>query len=429
MMRALFSGVTGLRSHQTRMDVIGNNIANVNTLGFKKSTTTFADLYSETISPSSAPSGNNGGTNAKQVGLGVSVASVVVKHSPGAAQYTGNPLDLTIDGDGFFILRTPEGNQYSRAGNFTVSSSGNLVNPNGYYVQCYDSMWKAGDSGVSKATQVAGESSTYFDNFAYTEDATSIKTQASGIYTFKVDTATGELSVFKDEVDITPADGLTMGTPTAPQTGVLTPPLSTDGGLTAGQTYTLSLPGLGDVTFTASADVTAATGVNRFEDLADVVNNMSVEVINNDGFTKGSNLGDMEIDLDKYYNVSINEQGAIVGQIKETTVDPIPGSGTLKAGQNIVLGYVSLAAFNNSEGLEKGGANMYKVTPNSGNPRVGTAGDGGMGSIAPSSLEMSNVDLSEEMVNMIVTQRGFQANSRVITTTDQMLEELVNLKR
>jgi flagellar hook protein FlgE len=210
---------------------------------------------------------------------------------------------------------------------------------------------------------------------------------------------------------------------------VLTPPLSEDGALSAGQTYTLSLPGLGSVSFTASADVAAATGVNRFEDLADVVNNMSIEVTNNDGFTKGPNLGDMEIDLDKYYNVSINEQGAIVGQIKETTLNPIAGSGTVKAGENIVLGYVSLAAFNNAEGLEKAGENMYMVTPNSGNPRVGAAGEGGMGSISPSSLEMSNVDLSEEMVNMIVTQRGFQANSRVITTTDQMLEELVNLKR
>ncbi len=429
MMRSLFSGVTGLRSHQTRMDVIGNNIANVNTLGFKKSTTTFADLYSETISPSSAPSTNNGGTNAKQVGLGVAVSSVVVKHSSGASQYTGNGLDLAIDGDGFFILRTSEGNQYSRAGSFTVSSDGSLVNSSGYYVQCYNSIWKNGDSGESSASGVSGESSTYFDSFAYTEDATSIKTKASGTYTFSVDTTTGELTVYQDDVDITPEDGLTLGTPTAPQTGVLTPPLSTDGALVNGTTYTLSLPELGEISFTASADVTAGDGDNRFEDLADVIDNMSIEVTNNDGFTSGTALGDMTIDLDKYYNVSVNEQGAIVGQIKETTEDPIAGCGTLQAGENIVLGYVALANFNNAEGLEKVGTNMYSVTPNSGNPRIGLAGEGDLGAISPSSLEMSNVDLSEEMVNMIITQRGFQANSRVITTTDEMLEELVNLKR
>ena len=429
MMRSLFSGVTGLRSHQTRMDVIGNNIANVNTLGFKKSTTTFSDLYSETISPSSAPAANNGGTNAKQVGLGVSVASVVIKHSAGAAQYTGNPLDLTIDGDGFFILRSADGNQYSRGGNFTVSSNGSLVNPNGYYVQCYNSIWKTGDAGIAEAKKVDGESSTYFEDFAFTEDATSIKTQDSGVYTFKVDATTGKLTIYRDDVDITDADGLTLGTAVAPQTGVLTPPLSEDGALVAGQTYTLSLPGLGSVSFEASANVAAATGDNRFADVADVLDNMSIEVINNDGYTPGMTLGDMEIDLDKYYNISINKQGAIVGQIKETTDNPIPGSGIVQAGENIVLGYVALAAFNNAEGLEKAGDNIYMLTPNSGNPRIGLPGDGGMGAISPSSLEMSNVDLSEEMVNMIVTQRGFQANSRVISTTDQMLEELVNLKR
>lgn len=429
MMRALFAGVTGLRSHQTRMDVIGNNISNVNTLGYKKSTTTFSDLFSETISPSSAPSGNSGGTNAKQVGLGVSVASVVVKHSPGAAQYTGNPLDMTIDGDGFFILRTPDGNQYSRAGNFTVSSNGSLVDAKGNFVQCYNSLWKQGDAGTSKANAVNGESSTYFDTFAYTQNATAIKTAASGSYTFSVDSTTGAVKIFKDKIDITPAGGLTLDTAVAPQTGILTPPLTTTGALVDNTAYTLTLPGLGTISFQASADVAAAAGDNRFADLAEVLNNANVEVINNDGFIPGNTVGDMTIDQNKYYNISVNEEGAIVAQIKETTLDPIAGVGTVKAGGNVVLGYVALASFNNTEGLEKAGNNMYTVTPNSGQPRIDTAGSGGVGTITPSSLEMSNVDLSEEMVNMITTQRGFQANSRVITATDQMLEELVNLKR
>jgi flagellar hook protein FlgE len=426
MMRALFAGVTGLRSHQTRMDVIGNNIANVNTLGFKKSQTTFSDLFSETISPSSAPSGNSGGINAKQVGLGVSVASVVVKHSPGAAQYTGNPLDMTIDGDGFFVVRTADGNQYTRAGNFTVSSNGSLVDAKGNFVQCYNSVWKQGDAGKSKANSINGESSTYFDNFAYTEDPTAIKTAPSGSYTFSVDPATGAVKLFKDEIDITPAGGLTLA---AGAGNILNPPLTDTGALTDNTAYTLTIPGLGEITFQASADVTAGDGDSRFQNVADVLNNANIEVINNDGFIAGNTVGDLTIDLDKYYNVSVNEQGAIVAQIKETTLDPITGSGTIKAGSNVVLGYVALASFNNVEGLQKAGGNLYVVTPNSGQPRLSTAGSGGVGNITPSSLEMSNVDLSEEMVNMITTQRGFQANSRVITATDQMLEELVNLKR
>lgn len=422
MMRALFSGVTGLKSHQTRMDVIGNNISNVNTLGFKKSSVTFADLYSDTISSASAPSGTSGGTNAKQIGLGVAVSSVVINHSAGAASYTGNALDLTIDGDGFFIVKTPDGDKYTRSGNFNLSSGGFLVDASGNYVQCYNSVWKEGDSGSTESTGIDGESSTYFENFAYTPDAVSIKTKESGTYTFSIDETTGDIKIFKDIVDVTPTGGLNLST-------ALSPALTDTGALTDGTTYTLTLPELGTITFEASTTIAAGSGNSRFADMTGVLENAAIDVTNNDGFVAGTTVGNMGIDQSKYYNVTINEEGAVVAQLLNAMTDPIAGAGPMAAGSNIVLGYISLASFSNTAGLEKVGENMYEETPNSGRAKVAVAGEGGTGSLTPSSLEMSNVDLSEEMVNMIITQRGFQANSRIITSTDSMLEELVNLKR
>lgn len=429
MMRSLFSGVTGLKSHQTRMDVIGNNISNVNTIGYKKSTANFSDLYSETISPASAPNANSGGTNAKQVGLGVAVSSVVINNTPGASEYTGNPLDLMIDGDGYFVLRTPTGNKYTRAGDFTTSSNGSLVNASGYFVQAFNAVYKTGDAGSAVSTGINGDSTSFFDTFAFNPNTAGVKTMNSGSYTFNLDSATGDLKVYKDGVDITPAGGLNLGSATGPLTDTTTTTtgLGDTGALAAGDQYTLTIPDLGTITFNTTATV-AAGGNSRYQDLANVLNNAKVVVTNNDGFVPGNTMGDMTIDLSKYYNISINEQGAIVGQLK-VDYAPYPGSGTLKAGANVVLGYLSLASFTNPAGLEKLGSNMYSDTPNSGNPTVGLAGQGGIGNITPSSLEMSNVDLSEEMVNMIITERGFQANSRVITTSDEMLQELVNLKR
>ena len=424
MMRALFSGVTGLKTHQTRMDVIGNNIANVNTLGFKKSAANFADLYSETVTPASAPSATQGGINAQQVGLGVNVNSIVIKHTPGAAQYTGNTLDLAISGDGYFVLRTGAGERYSRAGNLSVSSNGSLVSPSGYFVQGYNAIYQqgtAGDAsttvGITNDTQVAGK----YDTFKWTPDAATAKSQPAGSYTFEAQ-ADGTVNMYKNGIlqsnlKIKAADG-------------------TDAtALTAGDTYHLDT-GFGKLEFNALANVAAGDfNTSVYSDLSTVIDNMRVEVKNNDTFTAGNRLGDIIIDQDVYENVTINEEGAVIAQLKKEGIpigpdgQPIPGAQTMAKGEKVVLGYVALANFPNVEVLEKVATNLYASTANTGRVSYNLAGAGGTGSITPSSLEMSNVDLSEEMVNMITTQRGFQANSRIITTTDSMLEELVNLKR
>lgn len=420
MMRALFSGVTGLRTHQTRMDVIGNNISNVNTLGFKKSAANFSDLYSETVSPASAPTANQGGINARQIGLGVTCNAIVIKHTPGAAQYTGNTLDLAITGDGFFTLRTPDGERYSRAGNLSVSSNGSLVNPSGYFVQCFNSVYQQGDAGEATSVGINGkETKTYFDTFSWGEGGANITVAPAGSYTFEIN-ANNKINVFKNGI-LVQEDLDILDNTGAAVTNTF-----------AAGTYHIDTD-VGTIEF----NVKVATGTNpddtfatQLIELAGVLENASVEVTNNDTFMAGNTIGDMIIDQDAYENISINEEGAVLAQLKSEGVPPgVNGAQEMAKGEKVVLGYLALSNFTNTEGLEKISTNLYAATTNSGRVTHNLAGDGGTGSITPSSLEMSNVDLSEEMVNMITTQRGFQANSRIITTTDSMLEELINLKR
>ncbi len=280
MMRSLYSGVTGLRNHQTKMDVIGNNISNVNTIGYKSSRVIFQDIYSQTIKPASTTGTGSGGTNPQQIGLGVQVATIDVLHTKSTPQYTGNSLDLSIEGDGYFIMSSDGQLSYTRAGNFYQDVNHYLVDANGAYVQGY-------------------------------------------------------------EVDLNGA---------------------------------LVLDGGGDPIPT-------------------------------------------NIYLDpNYYDISINSSGQVVGIDQATN-------------QSQVIGQITLATFANPNGLEKVGQNTYRVTVNSGTEVRHTPGVGTGGLLNPGTLEMSNVDLTSEFADMIVTQRGFQANSRIITTTDQMLEELVNMVR
>lgn len=533
MMRALFSGVTGLRTHQTRMDVIGNNISNVNTLGYKKSVANFSDLYSETVAPASAPTANQGGVNARQIGLGVTCNAIVIKHSPGAAQYTGNVLDLAISGDGFFTVRTGEGERYTRAGNLSVSSNGSLVTPSGYFVQGFNALYRQGDAGkISGSTGISNATATGFNSFTFTANNNAVATAGSGTYTFEVN-ANNKVNMYKngilieENLNIRKTDGTLVtnsfdrntnyivetnlgnltfmtsansvnsmtgfnnerdtgieGFSFAPdataagnadkgsytfklngnkvdlyrengtiQTGIDI--LDSQGNpvtaLVAGETYTIksdlgtisfkatdngaltNLTALFDkASFTITGPPTEGTGGfgTAISNLDTLMQNATITISNNDAFSAGNTINDIVIDQDAYENITINEEGAIIGQLKRQGVPPgVTGGIEMAKGEKVILGYLALANFTNTEGLEKMATNLYAATANSGRVTYNLAGSGGTGSITPSSLEMSNVDLSEEMVNMITTQRGFQANSRIITTTDAMLEELINLKR
>lgn len=266
MLRSMFSGVSGLRAHQTMMDVVGNNIANVNTTGYKASRATFQEALTQTVrGATGAVPGDAGGINPMQLGLGARVASIDGVFTQGASQVTGRVTDLAIQGDGFFVVETNEGVRYTRAGAFTFDAIGQLVGPSGERV------------------------------------------------------------------------------------------VGTDGN--------------------------------------------PIQVA----------------DLQTYVDVAIDARGRIIGRDQN--------------GVETQLGQVAIATLANPGGLDRVGGGLYAVTANSGAPDVGEAGADGRGSLQAGTLEMSNVDLAQEFTNLILAQRGFQANSRTITASDEMLQDLVNLKR
>jgi flagellar hook protein FlgE len=277
MMRGMFAAISGLKVHQMMLDVTANDIANVNTIGFKAERTSFKDALSQLQRGSSAPSSTLGGTNGAQVGLGVQLNGIDNLMSSGAVQSTGNALDCAVQGDGFFrITDDPSGFGnilYTRAGNFSRDANGDIVTPEGYYVVGYT-----------------------------------------------IDPVTGA--------------------PTSTET-------------------TINVP----------------------------------------ANTK---------------SVTIGQDGVV------TTIDA--------AGMVSRVAAISMAKFPNNEGLERVSGNKFAASNNSGTESVGTAGTNGLGTLSPGAVEMSNVDLAQEFTNMITAQRGFQANSRIISTADEMLQELVNLK-
>lgn len=275
MLRSMYAGISGMKNFQTKLDVIGNNIANVSTVGFKKGRVTFQDMMAQTTTAAQGPiQGGRGGINASQVGLGSQLGSIDNIHTQGFRQTTNNPLDLSIQGDGMFVLNNQievDGAEtyYTRAGNFYLDTVGNIVNSDGYYLQ-----------GVDGVINIPS-------------DAQSFNIQSDG-------------------------------------------------------------------------------KVNYIAGAAD---------------------GDIEV------------------------------------GDSVEAGQIQLANFSNPAGLELAGSNLYLWTQNAGDPTPGVPDSDGVGSLVSNSLEMSNVDLAEEFTEMITAQRGFQANTRIITTSDEILQELVNLKR
>ena len=289
MLRSMFAGVSGLRAHQTMMDVVGNNIANVNTTGYKASRVTFGDTLSQLQRGGTAggPTGavGPGGINAQQVGLGVRVGAIDTINTQGATQITNRATDLAIQGEGYFVVDAGQGQLYTRAGSFSPDTEGRLTDLSGYVLQGY----------------VAGADGT-------------------------IDPA-GGLSPMK----------LNIGQPTANSEGAL---------------------------------------------------------------------------LKSY---AIGSDGTVTGSFDD--------------GTNRSIARVALATFVNPAGLVRDGDNRLREDLNSGTAQIGVPGDVGKGDLSVGALEMSNVDLAQEFTSLIIAQRGFQANSKIITASDEVLGDLVNLKR
>jgi flagellar hook protein FlgE len=269
MLRSMFSAVSGLRSHQTMMDVTGNNVANVNTAGYKATRTTFQETLTQLTRGGTAGQAGQGGINPMQLGLGVQVASTDMVFNQGASQTTGRATDLAIQGDGFFVVEGMTGQRFMRAGAFSLDAAGRMVSPGGHRVQ---------------------------------------------------------------------------------------------------------------------------------------------------GFGPGGQLGDIVVDPARFNEVSIAGDGTVSARNADT-------------GELEVVGQVAIARFANAGGLTRDGNGLFTPGPASGAAMIGAPGDDGNGTLQSGMLEMSNVDLAQEFTNLILSQRGFQANARTISTSDEMLQELVNLKR
>lgn len=558
MMRALYSGVSGLKTHQTKMDVIGNNISNVNTVGFKASSTTFSDIMYQTTSGATAATATTGGKNAMQIGLGVATAATKVSiTSSGAAQSTGEAFDIRLtdsNSTNFFIVNNGTENLFTRAGSFYLDGAGNLaMTSTGYTVMGWqvdpltgdirkdtvsalrimqaDNMTSAPeattkanvagliDKNDTNVTSDAGYVRTlsFFDNLGYSytakfaykavdTDAGTYSVELTNIYDSDnndilkewldqqgVDPTTGSNAldqIFGNDTkavkSFSVAKNYTLDTTGNPAqitytengktytmvTGADGAPVTVGGQL--GYQFT---DGAGGQIFRSVSDIygvdaaTAATGKLAVDTATGMLNltydttNYTLQFNTSDGTfryidsagTNGVNLN-MSLLGDNFENIAIDfshllnqnnggsstaefEKGAAekatdgtgkkLGQLTGVFID---GAGKIYGdydnGNTVLLGQIPVAQFANASGLESLGNNCYGTTLNSGDfDGIGVEVTADGGKMTTGQLEMSNVDLSEQFTDMITTQRGFQANSRIITTSDTLLEELVNLKR
>jgi flagellar hook protein FlgE len=408
VLRSLFSGISGLRQHQTMMDVVGNNIANVNTTGYKSSSVVFEDTLSQMLRSAGAASSTVGGVNPAQVGLGVQLGAINTNFGQGSAQTTNKATDLMIQGDGFFVVRSGQENLYTRAGAFTFDTNGNLVSPQGMFVQGWQ-----GTNGVVNTNGSLGD----------------IKLPAGSLIN---PTPTGTVTVAGNIPTSTNPTIITLGVTAYdkggnahPLTIALTP--DTSGGVTP-YPYTVSVDE-GTQNYSAGS-VVAFDSAGAFDGTASSPSNGQVPITLSDGTSITIDLsGSKEFGGPQSLAVTAAD-GAPGGTLQQFRIQPDGVVvGIFSNGEKQNMAQIALANFNNPEGLEKIGATSYTTSPNSGLAQIGVPGSGGRGDLLGGALEMSNVDLAQEFTSLIVAQRGFQANSRVITSSDEMLQDLVNIKR
>lgn len=454
-MRSLFSGVAGLQNHQTRMDVLGNNIANVNTIGFKKGRVTFQDMLSQTIAGAARPREDVGGVNPKQVGLGMTIAAIDTLHSQGSLQTTGNMTDLAIQGEGMFVLSEGDKQYYTRAGAFGIDSQGVLVNQaTGLRVQGWQAERIEGQDIINTAAPIGNIAiplGTKEQATATTEvylqsnldkrleliggDATDLDRQKGtwtttfGIFDSFGNEHTLQIGFQRSEL---PNQWLaTVNIISEDETIIPDVSIATEG--RNENTFRIAFDNLGAL---------QSIGDNEVDQL--ITGALQAEV----SFAVPGATGDLR----QTFNLNLGEVGSYtesLTQFAESSSSKIVrqngnGMGFLESfridqsgtvagvfsnGVNRSLAQLALASFSNPGGLEKSGETNFIFTNNSGAANIGASGTAGKGKIVSGSLEMSNVDLAEQFTDMIVTQRGFQANSRTITTSDQMLQELLQLKR
>lgn len=488
MMRALFSGVSGLKVHQTRMDVIGNNISNVNTIGFKSSSVTFSDVFYQKTQSASGPNATTGttGRNAMQIGLGSNVASITSSiGTTGPSQRTDNPFDVMIEGDGFFIVNYGGSNYFTKAGSFGVDAYGTLctaagASVMGWQVDPMDPTKTVAD--IVSPLNIMSPENLYAEPQATTQayisgnidkNDSQIASNATGKrvnlsfydktgHSYKADLRVRQDANSTNNYNV---DVLDIKDETGQSIFVLKE-IQTDGSVKY-KASGITTVQLGESTFTASNidentgefELTATASVplqfngasGAFVSVgsgtaADATNNSVTLSIGGTAAGGDSPFSPINVDFSKItmYSTSGNSsleankgnfEGIGAGkQVGNMTGISIDASGKIYGrydnGDSRLLGQIAVASFSNPAGLESIGNSMFTATQNSGDfDGIGQDPTQGGGSLTTGVLEMSNVDLSAQFTDMITTQRGFQANSRIITTSDTLLEELINLKR
>jgi flagellar hook protein FlgE len=428
----MFTGISGLRSHQTMIDVTGNNIANVNTSGFKSNSVVFQDVLSQTLRGAGQPSTVVGGTNPSQVGLGVRVAAITTNLSQGSIQRTNRPTDIALEGDGYFILDGPGGRNFTRNGAMSLDANGFLVSQEGNFVQG----WQADINGVVNSAASATKIKIPVGELIAPQPTTEIKFNGNLPSSAPISTVVTNSTIIYDpngnEVNVSVAYTKTTGPGVYPSNWsvVVT-------GTPAGSVTTTTLLPAASVSFDATGNMltpalsgtpqrrfltvpaNGATGTNAFNlDFGGLLPSGITDPLRATGFADTRSIN------------AVTQDGSAEGTLESFSIgqDGLI-SGAYSNGRSKPIGQIALALFSNPEGLEKSGGNNFIETVNSGLPQIGVASIGGRGLMAAGALEMSNVDLAQEFTNLIVGQRGFQANSRVITTSDEILQELVNIKR
>ena len=436
MLQAMLSGVASIKAQQSRMNVIGDNLANVNTTAFKSSRVSFAEMMSQTIRSASGATSSRGGVNPIQYGLGVSVTSTDVNNAQGALNQTNKSTDLAIQGNGFFMTSNSQRTAYTRDGSFQVDTQGYLVqSATGERVLG----WQGNGSGVIDTTQAISPTSyvaipTSLNSVRQTSTATYAgNLNASALPADKVSSS---MRVF-DSLGTAHDLNLVLTNHTTPPP-VSVPPAPAGAGsswdwevwegtpgtgtlvgsnLTAGnerfyfdssgnQVTGLAAGAFNQVTLNPGpTDSFASFNVNmNFKQITQLDGASQINAVDQDGFAPGS--------LESY---AISQDGVVTGIFTNGFTRPIA--------------QIAMASFSNPEGLERNGNNLYIASDNSGRPLVGTPRTNARGSISAGFLEQSNVDIGSEFTDLIVTQRGFQANTKVVTTVDELLQDLINMKR
>ena len=406
LLSSLYTGVSGLSANSEAMGIIGDNISNVNTVGFKSSKAVFSDLFSTVLA--------NGSTT-RQLGRGSQLSGTLKEFSQGAFEASSNSLDMALDGSGFFVVNNGTGNQYTRAGQFRLNDNGLVQTVTGQTLQG-QRVTNGTVSSTVESIDLAGVQSSPEATTSFTLGA-NLDASSSATTTFN-----SPVSIYNSvgtqvtaSIQFTKVDGANSWTYNIS---------TSEGTLTSGASGTVSFDNSGNLTSPAT-DPSIVIDYSASASPA-LTQTLSWDLLNSSGTTNGKLTGFAAASN----NNSLVQDGFSTGTLVGLTTDSTGIiSGLFNNGQTDKLFQVTLGDFLAPTGLQRAGANLFSETADSGQVVLGTAGTGGFGGITGQSLELSNVDLAEQFVTMIQTQQAFQASARIITTADDLMTEAVNLVR